>query len=77
MDWIGDSFERFLADYGGDTGAECLLPTVVAHRMAEAGLSVKVVSTTEPWIGVTNPDDLEVARTALAGRPAVDLGDAG
>ena len=77
LDWIGDSFERFLADYGGDTDAECLLPAVVAERMAEAGLSVKVVSTTEPWIGVTNPDDLEVARTALAGRPAVDLGDAG
>ena len=77
FDWIGDSFERFLANYGGDADAECLLPAVVAERMAEAGLSVKVVSTTEPWMGVTNPDDLEVARTALAGRPAADLGDAG
>ena len=77
FDWIGDSFERFLADYGGDADAECLLPAVVAERMAEAGLSVKVVSTTEPWIGVTNPDDLEAARAALAGRPAADLGDAG
>ncbi|MCE2512468.1 MAG: NTP transferase domain-containing protein [Acidimicrobiia bacterium] len=77
FDWIGDSFERFLADYGGDTDVECLLPAVVAERMAEAGLHVKVVSTAEPWIGVTNPDDLEAARAALAGRPAADLGDAG
>ena len=74
LDWIGDSFERFLAGYGSDADAECLLPEVVAERMAEAGLSVKVVLTTEPWIGVTNPDDLEAARAALKGRPAADPG---
>ena len=77
LDWIGDSFERFLADHGGDPDAECLLPAVVAERMAQAGLSVKVVSTAEPWIGVTNPDDLAAARAALAGRPAAGPADAG
>lgn len=77
MDWIGDSFERFVADHGRDADAECLLPAVVADRMAEAGLVVKVVSTTEPWIGVTNPDDLEAARAALAGRPPADPGKGG
>ncbi len=77
FDWIGDSFERFLADHRGDASAECLLPTVVAERMARQALSVRMVSTDERWIGVTNPDDLEAARAALAGRPAADLGDAG
>ncbi len=69
LDWIGDSFEQFLADHLDDPDAECLLPTIVAERMAQRALSVRVVSTTEPWIGVTNPDDLESARVALAGRP--------
>ena len=72
FDWISDSFEHFLADHGGDADAECLLPTVVADRMAQGALSVRMVSTTEAWIGVTNPDDLEAARTALAGHPAAD-----
>ena len=72
FDWIGDSFERFLADHGGDADAECLLPTIVADRMAQGALSVRMVSTTEAWIGVTNPEDLEAARAALAGHPAAD-----
>lgn len=72
FDWIGDGFERFLADRGGDPDAECLLPTVVADRMARGALSVRVVSTNEAWIGVTNPDDLEAARAALSGRPVPD-----
>ena len=76
LNWIGDGFERFLADHRGDADSECLLPTIVAERMAERALSVRVVSTIEPWIGVTNPDDLEAARAALAGRPAFDAQDA-
>ncbi len=72
FDWIGDSFERFLADHRDDADSECLLPTVVAERMAQGALSVRMVSTTEAWIGVTNPDDLEAARAALARRPAAD-----
>ena len=76
LDWIGDSFERFLADHGGDADAECLLPTVVADRMARGALSVRMVSTTEAWIGVTNPDDLKAARAALAGHPDADPEDA-
>ena len=66
LDWISDSFERFLTDHRDDADSECLLPTIVAERMAEHALSVRVVSTAEPWIGVTNPDDLEAARTAMA-----------
>ena len=72
FDWIGDSFERFLTEHGDDADAECLLPAVVADRMAQEALSVRMASTTEAWIGVTNPDDLEAARAALAGHPAAD-----
>ncbi len=66
FDWIGHSFERFLADCGTDADAECLLPAVVADQMAQGALSVRMASTSEAWIGVTNPDDLAAARTALA-----------
>ena len=68
FDWIGDSFERFLADHRRDAAAECLLPEVVGDRMGRGLLSVRVVTTDEAWIGVTNPDDLEAARAALADR---------
>ena len=64
--WIGDGFDRFLAVHRADADAECLLPTVVAERMARGSLSVRVVPTDESWIGVTNPEDLPVARAALA-----------
>jgi NDP-sugar pyrophosphorylase family protein len=70
LDWIGAAFERFLVHHRDDPDSECLLPTIVAERMATQELSVRVVSTTEPWIGVTNPDDLQAARAALAGRSA-------
>ncbi len=70
LGWIGDSFDRFLATHRDNTDAECLLPTIVAERMAQASLSVRVVRTDETWIGVTNPDDLATARAALAGRRA-------
>ena len=72
LDWIGESFQRFLADHRDDADSECLLPTIVAERMAERALSVRVVSTAEPWIGVTNPDDLEAARVALAAQAHAD-----
>lgn len=64
--WIGASFDRFLADHGGDSTAECLLPTVVGEHMARGDLSVRVVTTDEPWIGVTNAADLATARAAIA-----------
>ena len=75
FDWIGDGFERFLAVRGGDADAECLLPGVVSDRMGQGLLSVRVVTTDEAWIGVTNPDDVETARAALAHRRPQRPGD--
>ena len=66
FDWVGDSFEHFLAEHRADADAECLLPTVVGERMAQSELVVRVATTDESWIGVTNADDLATARAALA-----------
>ena len=63
---LADGFERFLAAHGDDPGAEYLLPDVVDELMDTGALRVGVVDTEEPWGGVTNPDDLEVARRLIA-----------
>jgi hypothetical protein len=59
-------FDTFLRDHGHEEKAEYLLPSVVHDLMAGGELTVGVVPTDEPWVGVTNPDDLEVARDRIA-----------
>ena len=57
---------EFLATHGRDEKTEFLLPSVVAELMAQGHVRVDVITTEADWIGVTNPDDLEPARTTLA-----------
>lgn len=66
FDALSDGWDRFRAEHGHEERAEFLLPTVV-HDLRTAGeLSVGVVPTDEAWVGVTNPDDLVVARRRIA-----------
>jgi NDP-sugar pyrophosphorylase family protein len=57
-------------DHGDGDKTEFLLPTVIAELMDEGRFHVEVVTTDEDWIGVTNPDDLAVARQILATKRA-------
>ncbi len=66
FDELDRGFADFLADHGHEEKAEYLLPSVVHELMAAGELTVGVVPTSEPWVGVTNPDDLEVARRRIA-----------
>ncbi|MCY4257663.1 MAG: NTP transferase domain-containing protein [bacterium] len=59
---------QFLSHNQHSSDAEYLLPHAVAQQMHSNGLQVNVIPTQERWIGVTNPEDLQVARTALAHR---------
>ncbi len=68
LDALRDGFTRFLNEHGGSSSAEYLLPHAVATEMKSGALTVEVVTTEETWIGVTNPDDLDVARAALRSR---------
>ena len=68
LDVLREGFDRFLNEHGDSSSAEYLLPTAVASEMVKGALTVRVVTTDETWIGVTNPDDLEIARTALRSR---------
>jgi len=58
-------FETFLAEHGDEEKTEFLLPTVVNELKAAGVYRVEVVPTVEPWVGVTNPDDLEIARRRI------------
>ena len=68
LDALQHGFSRFLEEHRNNSSAEFLLPTAVATEMASGALSVRVVTTDETWIGVTNPADLEIARYALQAR---------
>lgn len=68
---IDDFAERWTAFYeerAEDPKSECQLPTVVGELMADDRLAVEVVASGERWIGITNPEDFDLARAALADR---------
>jgi len=59
-------FDRFLAEHGHEEKAEFLLPTVVDGLRRAGTYTIGIVPTDEPWVGVTNPGDLEIARRRIA-----------
>ncbi len=68
---LGDfqrQWDSFLETHAADDKAEAQLPTMVNDLIGGAALQVAVVSSPETWIGITNPEDLELARLALAAR---------
>ena len=65
---FAERWDVFFAQHSTDPKAECQLPTVVGELMSDGRLSVIVDASAERWIGITNPDDLEMARAALADR---------
>ncbi len=65
---FGPRWDRFLAEHRDDPKAECQLPTVVGDLIDDGALTVMVPASTEQWIGITNPEDFELARAALSDR---------
>ena len=68
LDALRVGFADFLEEHRQSPAAEYLLPHAVAAQMHRGALTVRVVTTGEKWIGVTNPADLEAARRALRSR---------
>ncbi|MEM8925644.1 MAG: NTP transferase domain-containing protein [Actinomycetota bacterium] len=68
IDDFSERWDTFHAANADDPTAECQLPTVVGELMADERLQVKVVASPEQWIGITNPEDFELAKAALADR---------
>lgn len=63
---LARGFREFIDEHGDDEKSEYLLPSVVHELMAAGEMTVGVVPTSEPWVGVTNPDDLAVARQRIS-----------
>ena len=70
-DSLEDFYERwlvFLETNADEPKAECQLPTVVGELMDAGVMTVSVLSSSEQWIGITNPNDFDLAKAALAER---------
>ncbi len=63
-----ERWQAFLAANADQPKAEAQLPTVVGELMEAGRLKVEVLSSPEQWIGITNPEDFELAKAALATR---------
>jgi len=62
-----ERWDTFHAAHADDPEAEAQLPTIIGELMAHDRILVDVVRSPERWIGITNPEDYELAREALAG----------
>jgi choline kinase len=58
--------ENFKEQNKSDRKKEALLPEDIAALVRQKKLSMKIYSTPDSWLGVTNPDDEEIVRKKLA-----------
>lgn len=65
---LATQWDEFHAEFGDQPKTEYLLPDVVDRLRASGDLTVVVPESSEEWIGVTNPNDLDPARARLAHR---------
>ncbi len=65
---LAAGWETFYAENADTEKTEYLLPDVVDQLRAAGELTVLVPQSSEEWIGVTNPHDLDPAREKLAAR---------
>lgn len=66
IEHLSSQWTTFHAKYSNDPAAEFLLPTALDEQLADGRLEIDVVFTDEQWVGVTNHDDLDMARALLA-----------
>jgi hypothetical protein len=68
LELFREAWNTFFELHAHEPKAECQLPTVVGELVAGGRIAIEVVSSPERWIGITNPDDHELARSALSHR---------
>lgn len=62
---LEDEFLEFLSSDRRATDAEFYLSEAIGRLTRAGRLSVQVLTTSGPWVGITRPEDLEVARSTL------------
>ncbi len=68
LDPFRQVWHNFYEAHSADPKSEAQLPTVVGELMNAGELDVDVRTSPESWIGITNPDDLELVRSYLGDR---------
>ncbi len=68
LEHLQHQWELFLLANAEVPKAEAQLPTMVNDLIGSGDLKVAVVRSPEQWIGITNPEDLDLAIAALADR---------
>ncbi len=66
---LDDAFTQFLEEVTASddcTSAEIGLPSVVLSELSAGRIRVRVHRALDRWLGITHPQDLEAARSALA-----------
>jgi dTDP-glucose pyrophosphorylase len=63
---LGVLFEEFLEEKGTDPKAEFYLPAAVGRLIDAGEASVKVLTTSDAWLGLTYPEDKPAVVAALA-----------
>ena len=63
---LREQWTAFHDEHRDSETAEFLLPEALDEQRAGGRLSIQVLDTDEDWIGITNREDLEVARGAFA-----------
>ena len=73
FDGLGEGLRAFMASRGSDPRAEFYLPVAVSDMVASGRASVDVISSEEPWFGITyrgDRDSVVAAVEGLVGRGA-------
>jgi NDP-sugar pyrophosphorylase family protein len=65
IDFLEKNFPKFLEKIGKDPKKEWLLPDSISDFAEKHKIKIEVIPTDDVWVGVTNPEDEEIARKKL------------
>lgn len=57
--------DKFKKDHQNDRKIECLLPHELSNLIKNDGLEIELYSTSDTWLGLTNPEDEEIVRNKI------------
>lgn len=67
-------FEEFLEEKGGDLKAEFYLPAAISSLITSGEVTVKLLTSEDPWYGLTYPEDRPMVVSALAALASPSVG---
>ncbi len=66
FDRLESAFGAFLDEHGHETGSELFLPAVVDALVAEGSVTVDVLTSPDPWFGMTYAADRDAVASRIA-----------